>query len=133
MVNNDVCEAAEEDKRVMEDVTEARDKEWWIIIKLQVTTHLHLLGEWLICVSRHFESFHIYITICQADRLGKYCSKIVVEQAELCEVCSHREQISVVSSALGAGQGAGQRAGLEAGHSLHICDCSAPECRGTGV
>ena len=70
------------------------EKEWWIIIKLQV------------------------------DRLGKYCSKIVVEQAELCEVCSHKEPITVVS-ALGAG--------TRAGHSPHICDCSAPECRGTGV
>ena len=89
--NNDLCETAEavEDKQVEDEVAE---KEWWIIIKLQV------------------------------DKLGKYCSKIVVEQAELCDVCSHKEPISVVS---------GHRAGQ--GHSLHICDCSAPECRGTGV
>ena len=92
--NNDVCEAAAEEEEDQRAEDEVGEKEWWIIIKLQV------------------------------DRLGKYCSKIVVEQAELCEVCSHKEPITVVS-ALGAG--------TRAGHSPHICDCSAPECRGTGV
>ena len=71
------------------------DKEWWIIIKLQV------------------------------DRLGRYCSKIVVEQAELCDVCSNKEPGISVVSALGPGH--------TQAHSTHICDCSAPECRGTGV
>ena len=94
----DFCELVTVNKNECEEAALAtggeEEHEWWIIIKLQV------------------------------DRLGKYCSKIVVEQAELCEVCSHKEPISVVS-ALGAG--------TRAGHSPHICDCSAPECRGTGV
>ena len=73
-----------------DELSEVLEKEWWIIIKLQV------------------------------DRLGEYCSKIVVEQAEL-----HKEPGVSVVSALGAGSGQG--------HSTHICDCTAPECRGTGV
>ena len=39
----------------------------------------------------------------QVDRLGKYCSKVVVKEVE-----TNR-------------------------HSGNICDCAAPECAGTGV
>ena len=95
-----------------DELSEVLDKEWWIIIKLQV------------------------------DRLGEYCSKIVVQQSELRDGCSHKEPgISVVSALRSDTRVQGHKiqgdndlgAAISQGHSTHICDCSAPECRGTGV
>ena len=106
----DFCELVTVNKNECEEAALAtggeEEHEWWIIIKLQV------------------------------DRLGRHCSRAAVEQLQ---------QLQNTGQQLPQLQHTGHQLHLQqlpqlhhleqqhSGHAPDICECPAPECRGTGV
>ena len=107
----DFCELVTVNKNECEEAALAtggeEEHEWWIIIKLQV------------------------------DRLGRHCSRAAVEQLQQLQNTGQQlQQLQHTGHQLHLQQ-LPQLHHLEqqqhSGHAPDICECPAPECRGTGV
>ena len=117
----DFCELVTVNKNECEEAVLAtggeEEHEWWIIIKLQV------------------------------DRLGRHCSRAAVEQLQQLQNTGQQlQQLQNTSQQLPQLQQTGHQLHLQqlpqlrhleqqqhSGHAPDICECAAPECRGTGV
>ena len=63
----------------------------------------------------------------QVDRLGRHCSRTAVEQLQQLQNTGHQLHLQQLPQLHHLEQQ------QHSGHAPDICECPAPECRGTGV